>query len=60
MSNLAYELRKCKECSCSRCHMNATQECYIEEAIRQMGQDEKIIDTFQMILKNYKGEENDN
>lgn len=33
MNNLEYELRKCKECSCSRCNLNGTTGCYIDIAI---------------------------
>lgn len=29
--DLAYELRKCTECSCSRCVLCGTKDCYIEE-----------------------------
>jgi hypothetical protein len=32
---LTYELRKCKECSCSRCTLNGTRGCYIEVAIKE-------------------------
>lgn len=36
MQNLEYELRKCKECSCSRCSLNGTSGCYIEVAIKEL------------------------
>lgn len=36
MFDLAYELRKCTECSCSRCSLNGTKECYVEVAIREL------------------------
>lgn len=36
MLDLTYELKKCKECSCSRCHLNGTKDCYIEVAIREI------------------------
>ena len=31
MLDLKYELKKCKECSCSRCSLNGTNECFIED-----------------------------
>lgn len=43
-SNLAYELRKCKECSCSRCVLNGTKSCYIEVAIKELGRYEQAMD----------------
>lgn len=36
MIDLKYELKKCKECSCSRCNLNGTPECYIEIAIKEL------------------------
>lgn len=41
MINLEYELRKCKECSCSRCVLNGTNECYIELAIKELNRYEQ-------------------
>lgn len=43
--NLAYELRKCTECSCSRCVLNGTKNCYIEVAIKELGRYEQAMDT---------------
>lgn len=43
-SNLAYELRKCKECSCSRCVLNGTKNCYIEVAIKELDRYEQAMD----------------
>lgn len=43
-SNLTYELRKCKECSCSRCVMNGTKNCFIEVAIKELGRYEQAMD----------------
>lgn len=34
--NLAYELRKCTECSCSRCNLCGTPNCYVEIAIKEL------------------------
>ena len=34
--NLAYELRKCTECSCSRCNLFGTPNCYVEIAIKEL------------------------
>ena len=43
-SNLTYELRKCKECSCSRCVLNGTKNCFIELAIKELGRYEQAMD----------------
>lgn len=45
MQNLEYELRKCKECSCSRCNLNGTTGCYIEVAIKEIGRYEQAFDS---------------
>lgn len=34
--DLAYELRKCTECSCSRCNLCGTPNCYVEIAIKEL------------------------
>lgn len=44
MNNLTYELRKCKECSCSRCVLNGTKNCYIEVAIKELDRYEQAMD----------------
>lgn len=44
MNNLTYELRKCKECSCSRCTLNGTKSCYIEVAIKELSRYEQAMD----------------
>lgn len=44
MIDLVYELKKCKECSCSRCHFNSTSECYIEMAIKELNRYEQAFD----------------
>jgi hypothetical protein len=48
MLDLAYELKKCKECSCSRCHLNGTSECYIEVAIKELGRYEQALDSMRV------------
>lgn len=45
MDNLKYELRKCTECSCSRCILNGTRECYIEVAIKELERYEQAFDS---------------
>ena len=45
MLDLTYELKKCKECSCSRCHLNGTKDCYIEVAIREINRYDQAMDT---------------
>lgn len=47
MMELAYELKKCKECSCSRCLKNGTPGCYIEVAIKELGRYEQAFDAFE-------------
>ena len=41
MNDLAYELRKCLECSCSRCIYHGTRECYVEIAIKELNRYEQ-------------------
>jgi hypothetical protein len=48
MYNIEYELRKCKECSCSRCLLNGTDGCYIEIAIKELGRYEQAMDALGM------------
>lgn len=45
MSDITYELRKCKECSCTRCLLNGTDGCYIEIAIKELGRYEQAMDS---------------
>lgn len=47
MLDLKYELKKCKECSCSRCNLNGTPECYIEVAIKELGRYEQALDSIE-------------
>lgn len=42
--DLAYELRKCTECSCSRCNMCGTSNCYVEVAIKELSRYEQAMD----------------
>ena len=45
MTDLKYELKKCKECSCSRCNLNGTTGCYIEVAIKELDRYEQAFDS---------------
>lgn len=45
MLNLAYELRKCTECSCSRCVLAGTPGCYVEVAIKELERYEQAMDS---------------
>lgn len=45
MIDLTYELKKCKECSCSRCSLNGTTGCYIEIAIKELNRYEQAFDS---------------
>lgn len=47
VQELAYELKKCRECSCSRCVHNGTQACYIEIAVKELGRFEQAMDAFE-------------
>lgn len=44
MADLTHELRKCKECSCSRCIYNGSPACYIELAIKELNRYEQAMD----------------
>lgn len=45
MIDLKYELKKCKECSCSRCNLNGTSGCYVEVAIKELDRYEQAFDS---------------
>ena len=47
MLDLKYELKKCKECSCSRCNLNGTTGCYIEVAIKELDRYEQALDSIE-------------
>ena len=47
MDNLEYELRKCKECSCSRCNLNGTTGCYIDIAIKEINRYYQALDAIE-------------
>ena len=47
MLDLKYELKKCKECSCSRCNLNGTTGCYIEIAIKELDRYEQAFDSIE-------------
>lgn len=48
MLNLAYELRKCTECSCSRCALAGTPGCYVEVAIKELERYEQAMDSLRV------------
>ena len=52
MNNLEYELRKCKECSCSRCSLNGTSGCYIDIAIKEINRYEQAFDSIEEYKRN--------
>ena len=45
ISNLIYELRKCKDCSCSRCYLNGTEGCFVDLAVRELNRYEQAMDS---------------
>lgn len=47
MLDLEYELKKCKECSCSRCNLNGTSGSYIEVAIKELNRYEQAFDSIE-------------
>lgn len=47
-ADLTYELRKCKECSCSRCSLNGTPGCYIDIAVRELNRYEQAMDSLEV------------
>ena len=51
--NLAYELRKCTECSCSRCNLCGTPGCYIEITIKKLDHYEQAMDALAKIPTDY-------
>ena len=53
MNNLEYELRKCKECSCSRCNLNGTSGCYIDIAIKEINRYEQAFDSIEEYKRNH-------
>ena len=55
MLDLKYELKKCKECSCSRCHLNGTSNCYIEIAIKELERSEQAFDSMKVPHHRYDG-----
>lgn len=46
--DLIYELRKCKECSCSRCMLNGSKECFIEVAIKELDRYDQAMDSIKI------------
>ena len=52
MYDLKYELRKCTECSCSRCNLNGTEGCYINVAIKELERYEQAFDSMEKYKNN--------
>lgn len=52
--DLTYELKKCKECSCSRCCLNGTKDCFIEIAIRELNRYEQAFDSFEQNRREFE------
>lgn len=50
MNELTYELRKCKECSCSRCSLNGTPGCYVDIAIKELNRYEQAMDSLKVSI----------
>lgn len=48
ITELTYELRKCKECSCSRCSLNGTPGCYVDIAIKELNHYEQAMDSLKI------------
>lgn len=46
MTELAKQLRHCKDCSCSRCYLNGTPGCYVELAITELNRYEQAFDLY--------------
>ena len=55
-SELTDKLRKCVECSCSRCTKSGTTDCYVEIAIRELNRYEQAFDAFKTFEEYVKGE----
>lgn len=56
--DLIYELRKCKECSCSRCMLNGSKECFIEVAIKELERYDQAMDSVDEFYRSHEKEEN--
>lgn len=54
MNDLIFQLRKCKDCSCSRCYLNGTDGCYVELAITELKHYEQAIDVVSKYFKKYE------
>lgn len=54
MTELTYELRKCKESSCSRCYLNGTTGCYVDIAIRELNRYEQAMDSIEKFKEENK------
>ena len=56
--DLIYELRKCKECSCSRCMLNGSKECFIEIAIKELERYDQAMDSVNEFYRSHEKGEN--
>ena len=56
--DLIYELRKCKECSCSRCMLNGSKECFIEIAIKELERYDQAMDSMNEFYRSHEKEDN--
>ena len=45
IEDLVERLRKCPDCSCSRCQAYGTPFCAVKEAIRELKRFDHVIDT---------------
>ena len=48
--DLAYELRKCRDCSCSRCNLRGTSGCYVDVAVKELARYEQAMDSLSSTL----------
>lgn len=54
--DLIYELRKCRECSCSRCMLNGSKECFIEVAIKELERYDQAMDSVDEFYRSHEKE----
>lgn len=56
MRDLETNLRKCTDCTCSRCWRNGSKDCYIEVAIRTIRRYEQAFEIVEKTINEEKGE----
>lgn len=54
--NLTYELKKCKECGCSRCVLCGTPSCYVEIAIKELNRYDQAMDALKAPITDVSSE----